>query len=153
MVVGGLAAIPFVGFETSTRNVDHIEKEVTSSAEGSEIPIEFAGSEAGTFEIELENPEKVAVHVQCIVEALDAAGSSVVEGEFEAVQPDGTSVDSTDYVTRQLMFPEDSVTLGADLNISDQVATYDANCSPIPLTPKQMSDLEKDGIPFEPTDA
>ncbi|MEA2434286.1 MAG: hypothetical protein QOG54_1743 [Actinomycetota bacterium] len=150
LLLAGLGAVPLFAFETTTRSVAHVEKEIEATTEGSELPVDVIGSTAsGSVEISVSNPDAFAVHSQCVIKALDQAGASVVKGSYVQFGRDGRASDSEDYTSRVVVPPKDVHNFEVDLNITADVARYEIACESIPFTQELIDKLEEEGIPFE----
>jgi hypothetical protein len=109
---------------------------VSSPKPGDKFSITFLAARSdGSVEGTVANETDRRAYVQCIVDALDASGSSVIEGSYEAFEPNGDEYQSEAYSTVLLLNAGSETRFEVNLRVEGSVASVEGSCGEVPKPP------------------
>lgn len=110
----------------------------TSTPEpGDDFPIRFLEARSdGNIRVRISNESDSDRYVQCLIDASDASGASVLEGTYDAIERDGDEYQSEIYASTNLLPAGDSVPFEIALRVSAPVAQFEGECGAVPRLPK-----------------
>jgi hypothetical protein len=139
LVVVSLAPIAFAqrAAQESTQSPAAVTPAAVSSPKpGDEFPVEFLAADSdGAIKVKVTNETDRPAFVQCIVDAFDASGSSVIEGTYDAFEANGDEYQSKGYATVFDLDAGAKVRLGVNLQVGGPVASVEGSCGEVPEPP------------------
>ena len=103
---------------------------------GEDFPITFLEARSdGTIRVRIGNESKSGGFVQCLIDALDDSGQSVLTGTYDAIEPDGKEYQSETYAATVALEAGTKTTVGVNMRVAGPVARFDGSCGPVPRIP------------------